>query len=386
MHLHRLRIVLEDSPGSLGRAAAALGGIGVNILHVELHRGEQAGIADDFLVDLTVPIDLPAVESVLRDVGCRVEDLAPADAHELVDPTTRALELASAIVTAPDPGARLADVASRLVRSELSWVVDPGSAGADGVVAAAASRGEPVQGREAIKLLPTGSRPPWVLAVPVPAAAHRADRRGERSVLAVARRRPAFSMTETARLQALARLAATPRPAPTGEVVTLSDGGAVELRPLRPEDDRALERLHARCSKESLYLRYFRSVPRLRPHLLRFLLDVDGTERVGIVAATGTEIVGTARLVRLEHEPGVAEVAFLVEDAHQRRGIGRLMLERLLDHAAAHRVEEVVAYTLPENRALPRLLRSAGHGGPARWEHGVLRFAMRPRALARGGT
>ena len=81
MRVYRLRVQLDDSPGRLGQAAAALGAIGVNILDVEVHGLDGDRRADEFLVDLTVPLDLPAVEQALRNVDCVVTDLRRAGPH-----------------------------------------------------------------------------------------------------------------------------------------------------------------------------------------------------------------------------------------------------------------------------------------------------------------
>ncbi|MEZ5256840.1 MAG: ACT domain-containing protein [Ilumatobacteraceae bacterium] len=69
MNLYRIRFRAADSPGRLGAAASALGALGVNILSVDVQSVDGDEIVDDLVVELTVPIDLPAIEVALRGRG-----------------------------------------------------------------------------------------------------------------------------------------------------------------------------------------------------------------------------------------------------------------------------------------------------------------------------
>ena len=110
--------------------------------------------------------------------------------------------------------------------------------------------------------------------------------------------------------------------------VVLADGGTVSVRPIRPADADALLRLHSRLSPEAIYLRYLSPHPRLSPEEIKFLTEVDYRIRMAFVAVLGEEIVAVARYEGKEGRQD-AEVAFLVEDSQQGRGIGTLLLEYL---------------------------------------------------------
>jgi GNAT superfamily N-acetyltransferase len=118
--------------------------------------------------------------------------------------------------------------------------------------------------------------------------------------------------------------------------VVLSDGGTVHLRPIVPSDADALLAFHGRMSDRTRYLRYFGAYPQIPPRDLERFTTVDHRDRVAFVALLGDDIVAVARYERIAGGPS-AEVAFVVEDAHQSRGLGPILLEHL---AAAARESE----------------------------------------------
>lgn len=138
----------------------------------------------------------------------------------------------------------------------------------------------------------------------------------------------------------------------------------LSVRPLRCDDRSTLDAWFAGLSDRSRELRFFAPTPRLTRTLATQLLDVDGTRRFAVVAEVrrlfGTEIVGIAHLV--EVGVGRAEIALAVTDAWQGRGIGRRLLVDLGSWARAAGYTEVLACTLPANRAVRSLLRSVFPG------------------------
>ena len=370
MDVYRLRLQLDDQPGRLGRLASALGGLGVNILDVDIHSIDGSHRADELLIDLTRPVDLPALEHAVRRAGSRLSCLHAADPHELVDSDTRCLELARAMINAGAGTAPAAEAARRLVRAELCWIATESGVALTGVAGRALEDGAAHQAREPVKRL-VGARSPWSLAVPFATD-------GSRRVLVLVRRSPSFSFTETARVRALLGVGAAAGGG-TDAVTTLRDGGSVTVRQLRPADAGALVRLHRRCSPETRYRRYFSPMVDLPDHVLAMLLDVDDADRTAVVAATGSETVGVAHAFRAPGAPS-AEVAFLVEDAHQRRGIGTAMLRRLAARVAGWDVNELTALALPGNVAPERLLRAAGWETATSWESGLVRVRARMAA------
>jgi RimJ/RimL family protein N-acetyltransferase len=134
----------------------------------------------------------------------------------------------------------------------------------------------------------------------------------------------------------------------------------IHFRPIEPADRTRLQRFHRRLSVPTVTQRFHGAKLELTEPLARRFTELDGHEAAAIVATTGTRgrIVGVARYARLD--PRRAEVAFVVEDAYQGRGIGRKLLERLIALARAEGIEELVAYVLPGNERMLRLLRGAG--------------------------
>ena len=110
--------------------------------------------------------------------------------------------------------------------------------------------------------------------------------------------------------------------------VVLSDGGTLHVRPIRPDDGEALRELHGRLSPEAIYYRFFTPMPRLSDSMLERLINVDYRSRMAIVAELGDRIVAVARYDLIDSDR--AEVAFVVDDSQQGRGLGTLLLEHLV--------------------------------------------------------
>jgi acyl-CoA synthetase (NDP forming)/ribosomal protein S18 acetylase RimI-like enzyme len=145
--------------------------------------------------------------------------------------------------------------------------------------------------------------------------------------------------------------------------VLAADGGVVRLRPLTPDDAEALEQFHALLSDRTRYLRYFGPYPRMTPKDLYRTTHVDYRDRVGLVVELGAEIIAVGRYELLADRAGprAAEVAFVVADAHQGRGLGSILLEHLAGAAAENDIETFVAEVLAENNAMVTVFRDAGY-------------------------
>ena len=121
--------------------------------------------------------------------------------------------------------------------------------------------------------------------------------------------------------------------------VLLADGGVARLRPIRPDDAQLLVQFYDRVSPESKYLRFFAPYPRLSAKDVARFTQVDYVDRVALIITLGEQMIGVGRYDRLENDQ--AEVAFLVEDAHQGRGIAQLLLEHLAEAARERGITEV---------------------------------------------
>ncbi|ANZ34963.1 GNAT family N-acetyltransferase [Lentzea guizhouensis] len=165
--------------------------------------------------------------------------------------------------------------------------------------------------------------------------------------------------------------------------VVLSDGGTVHLRPITPDDAEELREFHGRLSERTRYFRYFGPYPRIPQRDLDRFSTVDHHDRVALIALLGDDIVAVGRFDRLrggERHGESAEVAFVVEDAHQGRGLGSILLEHL---AAAGREVGLVRFeaeVLAENGQMVRVFRDAGYQVSRAFEEGVLHleFAIDP--------
>ena len=116
---------------------------------------------------------------------------------------------------------------------------------------------------------------------------------------------------------------------------------------------------HQSLSPRSVYRRFFFAHPRLSPGEVERFTHVDYVDRMAYVVIDGDRIVGVGRYERL---PGTdeAEVAFVVTDAYQRRGIGALLLDHLVDVARVHDITRFMAQTLSENRDMLGVFLSSG--------------------------
>jgi acyl-CoA synthetase (NDP forming)/RimJ/RimL family protein N-acetyltransferase len=151
--------------------------------------------------------------------------------------------------------------------------------------------------------------------------------------------------------------------------VVAADGGTVHLRPIRPGDAEALVQFHAGLSQRTRYLRYFSAYPRIPERDLYRFTHVDHHDRVALVAELGGEIIAVGRYER-HPQADEAEVAFVVADAHQGRGIGSVLLEHLAAAAREIGLRRFVAVVLAENVGMIRVFRDAGYETKRHVEHG----------------
>ena len=144
--------------------------------------------------------------------------------------------------------------------------------------------------------------------------------------------------------------------------VILRDGSTLRLRPPGRDDADALLDFFRGLSERSLYLR-FHGFLTLGPKIVEPLLDTDWDERgalLGTLVEDGAEqVVAVANYVRLR-DPALAEAAFAVADAHQRRGIGTRLLEQLAERAGEAGIERFIAEVLPDNRNMVGVFEAAG--------------------------
>ncbi|HKN43073.1 MAG TPA: GNAT family N-acetyltransferase, partial [Propionibacteriaceae bacterium] len=152
--------------------------------------------------------------------------------------------------------------------------------------------------------------------------------------------------------------------------VLLADGGVAHLRPIRPSDADRLVSFYDRVSPQSKYLRFFAPYPRLSARDVKRFTEVDYVDRVAFILTLGDDMIAVGRYDRIEDDH--AEVAFLIEDAHQGRGIAQLLLEHLAQAARERGIIRFVAEVLPENRRMAKVFADAGYRVSKGIEDGVL--------------
>lgn len=152
--------------------------------------------------------------------------------------------------------------------------------------------------------------------------------------------------------------------------VILRDGRTAHIRPIAATDADLLVEFYARVSDQSKYYRFFSAMPRLSDRDVARFTQVDHVDRVAMVLLLQGQMIAVGRFDVVR--PGEAEVAFLVEDAHQGRGIAQLLLEHLAQAARERGLDRFVADVLPDNSRMIQTFRDAGYRVASGYEDGVL--------------
>ncbi len=159
--------------------------------------------------------------------------------------------------------------------------------------------------------------------------------------------------------------------------VLLRDGQAAHLRPIGGDDEQRLVEFYEQVSAESKYMRFFAPMPRLSDRDIQRFTHVDHHDRVAFVLTVAHKIIAVGRFDKITDGstgPVEAEVAFLVQDAHQGRGIAQLLLEHLAQAGRERGVDKFVAEVLPDNTRMIQIFREAGYQVAGGFEDGVMRL------------
>ncbi|WP_322752059.1 GNAT family N-acetyltransferase [Frankia sp. Cas3] len=179
--------------------------------------------------------------------------------------------------------------------------------------------------------------------------------------------------------------------------VILADGGTARLRPVVPGDGDRLRAFWGRLSTRTIYFRYFSARGPLTDTDIRRMTVLDQRVRGALVTLIGDEIVAIAHWEgtqvvasdaerdhvdpdgppsELARPAPAAEVAFLVEDAHQGRGLGSVLLEHLAAAAAERGIRRFDADVLGENRQMIGVFLDAGYTVSRTWDSGAVRMSF----------
>ena len=152
----------------------------------------------------------------------------------------------------------------------------------------------------------------------------------------------------------------------------LADGTAVQVRPIRPSDTSALIAFHEGLSAETVYRRFFNPHPHLAVEEATRFTTVDFQDRLAMVATIDGGLVAVARFDRVDSTE-TAEVAFVVADAYQGRGLGTLLLKALVCTGRELGIRRFVADTLSANQAMRDVFQGCGFRLSQTFRDGVVR-------------
>ncbi|GAA1555703.1 GNAT family N-acetyltransferase [Streptomyces globosus] len=165
--------------------------------------------------------------------------------------------------------------------------------------------------------------------------------------------------------------------------VVLRDGGTARIRPITPEDAGRLVSFYEQVSDESKYYRFFAPYPRLSDRDVHRFTHHDYVDRVGLAATVGEDFIGTVRYDRIgpDGRPASApadeaEVAFLVQDAHQGRGVASALLEHIGAVARERGIRRFAAEVLPANTRMIKVFTDAGYQQKRSFEDGAVRLTL----------
>ncbi|MFJ3927586.1 GNAT family N-acetyltransferase [Streptomyces sp. NPDC090022] len=350
--LWRMRTTVRDEPGSLAALCTALARHDVDILTLQTHPLAEGGTVDEFLV--RAPQTLPAADLIraVAQAGGRSTWIERADAHDLVDTPTRVLGLATR--TALDAAELPLALRQLLGRCTIHSVPATTLTGRPNHAADA-----PVEG--VLEATVMRLRDPAGGAITV-----------ERPYLP-------FTPTEFARARALVELDARLGPrVPRGrDVLTLPEGNEITVRRADGSDLAAARAMHDRCSERTLGLRYHGPVADADRYLGHLL-----SPRFGRTLAATT---ASGKLVALGHllwDGDETEVALLIEDEWQRRGVGSELLRRLIALAVEAGCDSVYAVTRAANTGMVAAMRGLGLPLDYQIEEGTLVITARLEASA----
>ncbi|MFJ5274409.1 GNAT family N-acetyltransferase [Streptomyces sp. NPDC088358] len=324
--LWRMRTTVKDEPGSLAALCTALAHRRVDILSLQTHPLAE-GTVDEFLLRAPAGLAASEITRALSRAGGTGTWIERADAHDLVDAPTRVLGLATrTALDAAELPLALRQLLGRCTIRSLP-ARSPGSGRAE--------EGAPVE----------GALEDTVMRLRAP----------EGGVITVERPYLPFTPTEFARARALVELDARLGPRiPRGQdMLTLPEGNEITVRRADVSDLEAAKAMHERCSSRTLTMRYHGPVGDADRYLNHLL-----SPRFGRTLAVRTP---SGRMVGLGHllwDGDETEIALLVEDDWQRRGIGGELLGRLVAMAVEAGCESVYAVTQASNTGMVAAMRS----------------------------
>jgi acetyltransferase len=176
-----------------------------------------------------------------------------------------------------------------------------------------------------------------------------------------------------------------PGPSKLETTLTLRDGRCVRVRSIRPTDASMDRAFFDGLSEQSRYMRFMQHLAELTPRLVQQFTQIDYTREMALVALAETSgsdaIVGIARYVAEAERGESAEFAIVIADAWQRNGLGRALMDMLIDGARRRSVRRLVGSILAVNtpmRALATAMSFAMHADPDDARHLIATLELVP--------
>lgn len=158
----------------------------------------------------------------------------------------------------------------------------------------------------------------------------------------------------------------------------LVDGQVATIRPMTMGDTSAIDAMHDRLSKQSLYYRYFvtyKPSPGMLHEQIR-LAQCRGAALVASLHSSRNELIGMAYYLRTQADTKVGEVAMLVEDRFQSQGLGRALFDRLTREAQSQALRSLQLLILPDNRRMLNILRPDKFPTQRHYREGMLEVEL----------
>jgi acetyltransferase len=180
------------------------------------------------------------------------------------------------------------------------------------------------------------------------------------------------------------RLAIRPYPQRYVRPATIKTGEEVLVRPIRPEDEPLLIKLHQALSERTVYLRYFQPLKlsqRTAHERLQRICFIDYDREMALAAEHKKEdgepeIIAIGRLSRLRGRDE-GEMAVLVDDRFQHLGLGTLLYQRLIEVARDEKLATVVSTILSENREMQAICKKLGFYLEADIDEGTVQAVLK---------
>lgn len=161
----------------------------------------------------------------------------------------------------------------------------------------------------------------------------------------------------------------------------IADGTEVMMRPVKPTDEELIRDFFYSLSEHTVYMRYFQPVKSMPHSKAMSLASVDFSKDMAIAMTTGDasgeKLLGVGRYMRAKKEDKTAEVAFVVRDDWQNRGIGRILLQVLVDAAIERGVDEFEATVKAGNKQMLTVFHASGFHIHTTFEDGVYQLKFR---------